>query len=79
MKTEGGQKYYQSNQNDKLSCRQVSFAVLKVDGNEKQWGPGRRQMLGNGLGPWQSMFIFNLNMQFLSKNVLFHFPLVTSN
>jgi hypothetical protein len=20
--------------------------TLKVDGNEKQWGPGRRQMLG---------------------------------
>jgi hypothetical protein len=40
---------------------------LKVDGNEKQWGPGRRQMLGNGLGPWRSRFIFNMNMQFLSK------------
>jgi hypothetical protein len=38
---------------------------LKVDGNKKQWGPGRRQMLGNGLGPWRSSFIFNFNMQFL--------------
>jgi hypothetical protein len=26
------------------------FDPLKVDGNEKQSGPGRRQMLGNVLG-----------------------------
>ncbi len=26
--------------------------ILKVGGNEKNGGPGRRQMLGNGLGPW---------------------------
>jgi hypothetical protein len=36
---------------------------LKVDGNKKQWGPGRRQMLGNGLGLWRSRFIFNLNIE----------------
>ncbi len=35
------------------------FVVLKVSGNEKQWGSGRIQMLGNGLGPWRSRFIYN--------------------
>jgi hypothetical protein len=48
---------------------------LKVGGNEKQCGLGRRQMLGNGLGPWRSRFIFNLNMQFLSKMSYFRFRL----
>ncbi len=38
---------------------------LKVGGNEKNGGLGRSQMLDNGLGPWQSRFIFSLNMQFL--------------
>ena len=38
---------------------------LKVGGNEKNGGSGRSQMLDNGLGPWRSRFIFNLNMQFL--------------
>jgi hypothetical protein len=42
--------------------------ALKVGGNEKQWGSGRSQMLGNGLGPWRSRFIYNLNMQLLNKN-----------
>ncbi len=42
--------------------------VLKVGGNEKQWGSGRSQMLGNGLGPWRSRFIYNLNTQLLNKN-----------
>ncbi len=46
---------------------QAKSLQLKVDGNEKQWGPGRRQMLGNGLLPLRSRFMFNLNMQFLSK------------
>ncbi len=41
---------------------------LKVGGNEKQWGPGRSQMLGNGLGPWRSRFVYNLNTQLLNKN-----------
>ncbi len=36
---------------------------LKVGGNEKQRGSGRSQMLGNGLGPWRSRFIYNLNTQ----------------
>jgi hypothetical protein len=49
--------------------------VLKVGGNEKNGGPGRRQMLGNGLGPWRSMLIYNLNMQFLRKISYFHFRL----
>ncbi len=44
-------------------------------GNEKQCGLGRRQMLGNGLGPWRSRFIFNLNMQFLSVMSYFRFRL----
>jgi hypothetical protein len=30
-------------------------------------------MLGNGLGPGRSTFIFNLNMQFLSKMSYFRF------
>jgi hypothetical protein len=37
---------------------------LKVVGNEKNGGSGRSQMLGYGIGPWRSMFIYNLNMQF---------------
>ncbi len=48
---------------------------LKVGGNEKQCGSGRSQILGNGLGPWRSTFIFNLNMQFLSKMSYFRFRL----
>ncbi len=40
---------------------------LKVGGNKKQWGSGRSQMLGNGLGPWRSRFINNLNTQLLNK------------
>jgi hypothetical protein len=47
---------------------------LKVVGNEKQWGSGRRQMLGNGLRLWRSRFIYNLNTQFLNK-IIFPFPL----
>ncbi len=46
----------------------VIFLVLKVGGNEKQWGSRRSQMLGNGLGPWRSRFIYNLNTQLLNKN-----------
>jgi hypothetical protein len=42
--------------------------ALKVGGNEKQWGSGRSQMLGNGLGPWRSRFIYNFNTQLLNKN-----------
>jgi hypothetical protein len=53
-----------------------SFVViLKVGGNEKNGGSGRRQMLDNGLGPWRSRFIFNLNMQFLCKMSYFRFRL----
>ncbi len=51
---------------------------LKVDGNKKQWGPGRRQMLGNGLGPWRSRFIFSIWTCSFEKNVLFPFLLVTA-
>ncbi len=43
-------------------------STLKVGGNEKQWGSGRSQMLGNGLGPWRSRIIYNLNTQLLNKN-----------
>ncbi len=42
--------------------------ALKVGGNEKQWESGRSKMLGNGLGPWRSRFIYNLNTQLLNKN-----------
>jgi hypothetical protein len=35
-----------------LRIRLLSSVTLKVDGNEKQWGPGRRQMLGYDAGPW---------------------------
>jgi hypothetical protein len=48
---------------------------LKVGGNEKNGGSGRSQMLDNGLGPWRSRFIFNLNVQFLSKMSYFRFRL----
>ncbi len=51
------------------------FCHLKVVGNEKQWGSGRSQMLDNGLGPWRSRSIFNLNMQFSSKISYFLFRL----
>ncbi len=44
--------------------------TLKVGGNEKQWGSGRSQMLGNGLGPWRLRFIYNLNTQLLNKNLI---------
>ncbi len=53
----------------------VFIFVLKVGGNEKNGGSGRSQMLDNGLGPWRLRFIFNLNMQFLSKMSYFHFRL----
>jgi hypothetical protein len=49
--------------------------TLKVGGNEKNGGSGRSQMLDNGLGPWRSRFIFNLNVQFLSKMSYFRFRL----
>ncbi len=48
---------------------------LKVGGNEKNGGSGRSQMLDNGLGPWRSRFIFNLNKQFLSKMSYLRFRL----
>jgi hypothetical protein len=46
---------------------------LKVDGNEKNGGSGRSQMIDNGLGPWRSRFVYNLNMQLLSKMSYFRF------
>ena len=49
--------------------------ILKVVGNEKIGRSGRSQMLGYGPGPWRSRFIFNLNMQFLSKKNYFRFRL----
>ncbi len=58
--------------------RVFKFVIcLKVGGNEKQGGSGRSQMLGNGLGPWRSRFIYNLNMQLLNK-IIFPFPLSPS-
>ncbi len=44
---------------------------LTVSGNEKQWGSGRRQMLGNCPGLWRSRFIYNLNTQLLNRNHIF--------
>jgi hypothetical protein len=43
----------------------VPLQPLKVVGNEKIGGLGRSQILGYGSGPWQSRFIYFLNMQFL--------------
>ncbi len=39
-----------------IACQLLNFyffdiSYLKVGGNEEQWGSGRSQMLGNGLGP----------------------------
>ena len=56
-------------------CEHLVQYSLKVGGNEKNGGSGRSQMLDNGLGPWQSRFIFNLNVQFLSKISYFRFRL----
>ncbi len=36
-------------------------------------------MLDNGLGPWRSRFIFNLNMQFLRKMSYFRFRSLQKN
>jgi hypothetical protein len=52
----------------KKVTKKIQKSPLKVGGNEKQWGSGRSQMLGNGLGPWRSRFIYNLNTQLLNKN-----------
>jgi hypothetical protein len=76
-------KYKRSMRLLKLQCRKflyrsrtaIRILNLKVGGNEKQCGLGRRQMLGNGLGLWRSRFIFNLNMQFLSEMSYFRFRL----
>jgi hypothetical protein len=48
---------------------------LKVGGNEKNGGSGRSQMIDNGLGPWRSRFVYNLNMQLLTKMSYFRFRL----
>jgi hypothetical protein len=58
-----------------VAADQFVSVPLKVGGNEKNGGSGRSQMLDNGLGPWRSRFIFNLNMQFLSKMSYFRFRL----
>jgi hypothetical protein len=52
---------------------------LKVGGNEKQGGPGRRQMLGYVLRLWRSRVICHLNntCSFGIKFLLL-FPLVTA-
>jgi hypothetical protein len=77
IRIHAGQNYPQKNcKNKEILCLK-SFpwnwrlslepkCPLKVGGNEKQWGLGRSQMLGNGLGPWRSRFIFYLNMQLLN-------------
>jgi hypothetical protein len=44
-----------------------SKPALTVVANEKNGGSGRSQMLGYGARPWRTRFIYNLNMQFLSK------------
>jgi hypothetical protein len=46
---------------------EYGILFLKVGGNEKQWESGRSQMLGNGLGPWRSRFIYNLKTELLNK------------
>jgi hypothetical protein len=48
-------------QNNKIGSAKI---YLKVVGNEKNGGSGRSQMLQYGAGPWRSMFIYSLKMQF---------------
>jgi hypothetical protein len=50
---------------------------LKVDSDEKLGGSGRRQMSGNGLGPWRSIFMYILNLSFCVEKQ-FPFPLSTA-
>jgi hypothetical protein len=40
---------------------------LKVDGNEKRGGSGRRQQISFSLPLWRSRVILNLNVSFLCK------------
>jgi hypothetical protein len=53
----------------------VALLYLKVVGNEKNGRSGRSQMLRYDDGSWRSRFIYNLNMQFLSKMSYFLFRL----
>jgi hypothetical protein len=48
---------------------------LKVVGNEKNGRSGRSQMVRYDAGQWQSRFMYNLNMQCLSKMSYFLFRL----
>jgi hypothetical protein len=64
---EGFSRYLQLRYSDRIFSH-CFILFLKVGGNEKQWGSGRRQMLGNVLRPWRSRFIYNLNTQLLNKN-----------
>ncbi len=50
-----------------------NLSMFKGRWKRENGGSGRSQMLDNGLGPWRSRFIFNLNMQFLSKMSYFRF------
>ncbi len=60
-----------------LNFQSLLQSLLKVVGKEKNGGSGRSQMLRYGAaGPWRSMFIYNLNMQFQSKNSYFLFRLL---
>jgi hypothetical protein len=50
-----------------FSKTQKILQSLKVDSNEKWGGSERWQWLGISLGPWRSMAICHLNIQFLCK------------
>ncbi len=56
-----------------VQVRNVRLASLKVVGNEKLGGSGRRQMVGDGPGLWRSRIISIFIMQFLSKNLISFF------
>jgi hypothetical protein len=63
-------------------AKKKSFHSLKVDGNEKLGGLRFLQLLGIGLGPWRSMFIFILNMPFANAkriSVYFRFRSLQQN
>ncbi len=55
------------------------FNYLKVDGNEKRGGSGRRQQISPSLALWRSRANSNLNVSFLcTLHNLFPLPLATA-
>ncbi len=62
--------------NHRLSKSQTP-KCLKVDGNEKWEGSGRKQLFSYSLALWRLKVILNLNVQFCVNNP-FPFPLATA-